>query len=454
MTGIEKQHNMPLVNSVKKRTAFYGGFGALLALMWIKNFWEIPIPALFLLAVFAVIALFADQDEMMALAVCCIPMEVAFQYKYALLVWMALYAFKYYREVRVNRAVILLLLMMVWELLHAFWLDFSVTEYFRIFAELIFCTFLLFLPKRKGNYPFLCRILAFTSCFMMLLVLLNLLKQTNFDFSAVFTGSYRFGVGNEEAENYGVNYNPNQLGFICNLSVAALLQLVVAKQHRKTDYLLITLLILFGIMTMSRTFLVCLALVITLFLFAGSGSFGTKCRRAFLIVLALIGVFLLSVWLMPEVVELFFGRFDVDDLTTGRMDLMAFYGQHLLSSPRYWLFGIGLQHYGDTLDGLYGIVENVPHNGIQELLVTWGVFGLLLFGAFVVCMIASSAPMRRKNRLNNFLPLILILVYVQAGQLISNGIVLLAFALAYWSLCENFEEDSADDRQEIGEKNR
>ncbi|MBE6596316.1 MAG: hypothetical protein E7641_01475 [Ruminococcaceae bacterium] len=407
-----------------------------------RNVFDLPIPVLIILAIGAFIALIGDRNEIIALIICCIPMSAAFQYKYLIFICILLYALKFMKDIRFSFVVFPLAFMMVWELLHAFEYAFSAYTFLRNFAELIFCAFLMMvLPQahKKINYPMICRLLAITSVCMMSIVLLNLLKETNYNFEEIFFGTYRFGVGDADTKNYGVNYNANGLGEIANLSILGLLQLVSIKKHNIFDYLLIIALTLFGVMTMSRTFLVCFALIFVMFAVSGTSTAVAKVKRIFGIILLVALLIILVYQIMPDVFERFVDRFKVADITNGRADLLGFYGEHIASSFKHSFFGVGLQDYGVKVNNIYKTAMDVCHNGTEEVVVCWGIPGLMLFAWFIVEMFRHKALGFRRC-LANYMPLLLILVFVQAGQLISSGISLLSLSFAYVSLIYNFKE--------------
>lgn len=426
------------------RGLFYCGMALMIASIFARNILDISIPVIVVLAIGALTALIATREEMIALIIACIPMSAGFQYKYLIFACIVIYAFKFYKDIKLNSAILPLLFMMAWDLIHGIFYPFVLSEFLRGFAELIFCTFLMLIIPKKIDYKLISRLLAISSVCMMLIVLLNLLEQTNYNFEEIFVGTYRFGVGDESVKNYGVNYNANALGLIANLSIAGLLQLIVAKKHNIFDYLLIVILVMFGVMTMSRAFLICLVLILAMFAVSGVPTFASKLRRLLLIALIVVLLVTLVLTLIPNVYETFAARFEVDDVTNGRSDLFAFYMDHLLSSPKHLLFGVGRQWYGDVIADMYtgvlvgGDTEmNVCHNGTQEILVCWGLPGLVLLVWFIFELIRKK-PQGLKREITNYIPLVLLLLYVQAGQLITAGIPLLAFSLAYVSLCYDF----------------
>ena len=77
----------------------------------------------------------------------------------------------------------------------------------------------------------------------------------------------------------------------------------------------------------------------------------------------------------------------------------------------------------------------MPHNGIQEVVVAWGVPGLLFFIAMICVMVRRSREENTNQRLLNYLPFVVLLAKIQVGQMITSSYTLLAFALIYISLC-------------------
>ncbi len=430
-----------------KRLRFYLEISLLYAIIFVRNILEISIPVGLILVYSFIIALGSRRDEIFALSICCIPLWAAFQYKYLLLFCILIYAMKYPKDIRISYRILPLLLMMAWELLHGGRYSFSYYEYLRDFSELIFCSFLLTMDHKKTDYPMISRLLAVSSVFVCSVVLINLLKANAFDFLLIFRGSYRFGVGNSAVQNFGLNYNANQLGFICNLSVSGLIQLILSRRQRKADYFLITALILFGVMTMSRTFLVCLALLFVLFVCFGNAGTSAKIKRIFAASLVLLLITLAGWLIMPTVFNSFAARFLEEDISNGRLELFLFYHEHLMSGFRPMFFGTGIQHYTRDLVNTYNYLSNVSHNGVQEIVLCWGIPGLLLMASLLCSMISHrKREFRRRNI--NYIPLILLMVDMQAGQFLRSGVAMLALSFVCLSLQYDFIDSTEDPANE------
>lgn len=428
----------PRVLKLKKGMTFYLKIGLFLALIFLRNVFDFPIPVSLFLVLGGAIALTGTRDDIITLGICCFPLFTAFQYKYLLLLCIVIYYFKYPKDIKLGKGVLPLVLMMLWELAHALLYNFSMFEYLRNFSELIFCTFLIINSYKKVNFEQLCRLFAICAITMAAIVLIKQLQATNYNFELIFRYGYRLGVAEQGVDNFGINFNANRLGTICSLSIAGLLQLVIQKKQRVTDYIMMFALVFIGAMTMSRSFLVCLTALAFMFIWARENNIVGRVKTIVVTIVVVLFAFYVIQLLAPVVVEQFMERFEEGDISNGRIELFFYYNEHIFSKAEYTFFGVGMQDMGGRLQDIYGITKsggNIVHNGIQQIIVAWGIPGLFIFIYFLYEMIHSSKIGHSKRTLANFIPLILVLLNAQFGQLITSGAALLGFSFAYINLC-------------------
>lgn len=432
------------VLSKQNHIPFWGMLMGFFALVFVRTVVGLEFPVILLLGYFCVMALLGDRDEILALAVVCIPTYIIFQYKYALLFLILIYAFKFPKDIKLNSSIIPIILMMVWELLHGFTGVFSISEYLRGFSELIFLGFVMSIPQKERDYPFISRALAFATVCMAFMVVYNLLQENGFSLDALYKDeSFRLGKSDEDVLNFGLNYNANGLGAICNLAIGGILHLFLLKKHQPLDTVLLVLLMILGVMTLSRSFLLCCAFIFVLFVFAGGRSQSAKLKVLLFGALALIALIIVVLVFMPYVFENYLKRFTEEDILNGRDVLLRYYNNHIFSDIKYTLFGTGLQNTYPTIYALYGRSYNVSHNGIQELVLMWGIPGLLLFVACLIDMIRISKKYAVRHRLANFIPLFFMILKAQSGQVITSGETLLSFVFAYYGLCVSFQKEQS-----------
>ncbi len=427
----------------KSHTPFIILLGAFLALIFLRAVVGVSFPASILLGWVAIMALSADRDEIIALIFVCLPTSAAFQYKYGLFICMVVYILKYKDDMRINLwGIVPVLCMMVWDLAHGLFYDLVLKDFANDFALFILLAFLMCIKTRKVDFDFICHVLGYTIFVIGLFVLFNVLKSNNYDLNALFeSGKYRFGVGNEEATQFGLNYNPNALGSLCNCGIIVLMITRYMKRNKAFDYVVIIGLILIGGLTVSRSFILTCATVFLFFSLLGNKSGKGRVKMLFTTAFLVLIVWYVVSNFIPSVYDSFIERFSVDDISNGRGDLMDFYGEHIYSSWEYSLFGIGLQDTMSKLNQIYGYVMAVPHNAIQEILVIWGYPGLIMMIALIISMIHSARQGVKKFNIVNFIPLIFVLATAMAGQLITIGYKFLMLSFAYITLSNDFSKE-------------
>ena len=413
-----------------------------MALIFVRNITKIEYPIVILLVYACVMAMLADHDETIALAVSFVPFSAAFQYRYALLALIIIYAVKHWREMKKLNlyAYIPLALMMCWEAAHALLGDFSIVLYLQGFSELIFCSFVISLPNKKFDYSLISRVLAVAVVFCCCVSLSKLLETVDYDFEAIFQDSeYRFGVVDENVGSYGLNYNSNALGFMCNIGMLGLLLRMAKYKANILDIILVVAQIALGFLTISRSFTICLILSFVLFIFSISSKTGKliKFIVSFGAILALALIVINSA--APYIFENLVDRFGADDVTGGRAGLLEVYNEYLFSDESHYLFGTGLQDVmGKVNKEAVFVVNNVPHNGIQELMVVWGIPGIVLFSTFCGMLFFMSS---KKHSLSmcNFIHFIVWFAMGMSGQWITSGKDMLMLAFLFIVLQTDFQ---------------
>ena len=407
-------------------------------LMVARYLLKIDVPAIAFLALTLLPSWFGTKSEQLAMVASCIPLSVAFQYKYALLILSAAILIRNRWKLNRSGAFMIILAMAIWEWWHAFYGRFSYVEYLRDFAELILLGLVISIDLDQVNYKLIIRSLAISVVGVCAIMLVMQLEQFDYNILAVFgrsAHSFRFGQSNMESGVYALNFNANNLGFICNLATCGVLLLVARREGTRFDIMMAVSASIFALMTLSRAAIVCLVLVFFAFIFLGEGKILQKVFSGVVgTVVAVIAMMLLWIYI-PSVFENIQERFDRADVSGGRTSLFLYYGQFLLSSPAYFLGGIGMQHIFEKVSP-YFAVHDVPHMGLQEVWVAWGIVGvfmiILLFWKIVTTSLWYS---QGKRRAYQFMPLCLTLVFTMSGQLLTSSRTLMALVFAYVCLC-------------------
>lgn len=407
-------------------------------LMIVRYLLKVNVPAIAFLLVALLPAWKGTTSEQLACAMSFVPISIAFQYKYALLILAIAILTKKQGRLKWNGLLSMIFLMMGWELWHALYGKFSYMEYLRDFAELILLGMVTSIDLHDVDHKLVIRSLTISVVGVCAIMLFMQLQQFNFNIVAVFIRSakvFRFGESNMESGRFAINFNANNLGFICNLATCGGLLLTIRKEQRWYDIVLMVSSSIFAVMTLSRSAVICMVLVyVGYWLFAGGNLAKKLIGGAGVLIIALLALLLINL-LVPSVFENLQERFQRDDVWNGRGDLLKYYMEFLFLSPLNWLFGIGMQQIYEKVV-LYVPVAGVPHLGLQEVWVAWGIVGLTMFLVMVWrIMIISRQYAQGKRQLYQYMPLVVTMTFTMTGQLLTSSRALMALTFSYVCLC-------------------
>jgi hypothetical protein len=239
----------------------------------------------------------------------------------------------------------------------------------------------------------------------------------------------RFGSTRQQlgiiTEGMRVSYNPNELGFLCLLS--ALFCLLLYRKNKKKWYLLSFCgASILGIMTQSRTFILVYAMGITLYALFSCSSVKAAFRSIIALAIGSGATIRAAVWLVPEYVARFLRRFQDADITNNRIDIMEYYFHEMSRYADRLFIGVGLQNYREK----YGYLMSA-HNATQEVIIAWGLIGLLVVITLFVGVLHNAHVHNPKARLIQYIPFVIYLVAIQSGQGFSDTAGMLRLMVAY-----------------------
>ncbi len=432
----------------KSHLVFWGLLGGLILLITVRYAFQVDIPRALFLLVIGLIVLLGDQNEIVAMILCCIPLHESIDFYYALVLCTAVYVFKYSRHIRLGTNVLLVLLCIVWELLHCMRSSFSIMSFISSIIPFVVLAVFVASDVEKLDYPFIIRALSLTALGVTLVLFVRVLYFAGYNIALAIAGLQRLGSDlHSSIENVtvqGGQINPNTLGIVSVLAATGLMQLRNMGIGRKSDILIMCVLLVFASLSTSRTYLACLALMIVLLIFSERGGAAKKLKLIGLLFLAISLVVAVLAVYFTETFTYFISRFLERDITTGRGDLMILYHNFIVRNPDVMLFGIGLQDFGDRLIQVYRVAVGVPHNAIQELIIAWGIPGLFLFAGLFLSMYLESHRKNRRQSLINWIPLFILLFKGMAGQMLNSSYTMLAFSYAYLSLCTSNPANGPD----------
>ena len=428
---------MDRIETTKYSFKFWLSMSVFYLLFVIRNLIGISFPVEIFLILVTLMACLFDEDEIVALVVSFIPLYPAFQNKIAILLCLGVLLLKCYKQIRILPFTFAGVLLILWEFFHHNIGAFSFVEGFASFAELLFVMVLACIQRKKRtDMVALSRVFGVTCIVSFIILLANTFQVTNMNFFQLLGSGYRLGeLKALEALGYQFSYNPNGLGFICNLGIGTLLLNFYHKKGTIFDAVMIAIMLFIGTLTVSRTFLILLALTVVLYIMLQNVDFFKRLRSIFFLVVALGIVLLLIYALFPNIFLNYLDRFMVEDVTNGRSYLSEFYNSFIFSSFERLFFGVGMQ----DIVGKMRLFENIdilcPHNGYQEIVVAWGLPGLILMGVFIGGIVLSGLKKRETKKLEwlHFMVLLLLLVNIIAGQFFTSSFRMIALVLVYES---------------------
>lgn len=396
-------------------------------LLFLRDFMNIAVPSIIFLIIAVLAALFSNKTEVVAFCFCCIPVLNAFQSKYALWICMLIYVIRFVQSPKFYLHFLPVLFLAVWEVLHGLTGVFSLIEMIRLFTELLFCCFILCLSGDDFDFEKTVISMSFTAVCACFIILLSQLKSYGYNVNLLFSGVFRFGYGIDETK-MSVGFNPNYLAYICICCIVGLACIIYKKRQNLFDTVLIAMLIIFGLLTMSKKFILCLLIFSILFFFCKKG----KIKNLLLVFTIIILVTVVMERIFPAAFDSLILRFSESDMSTGRNDIFVYYSQKLLADSGLLMFGVGFRGYATKLLTNYSL--SIPHNGFQELLVMWGIPGFIAFIAFLILLVSRARKLNRNMHFVNCIPLFIMLINVQVSQMVSSSVVTILIAFVYMCL--------------------
>ena len=423
-----------LTLKVGNRARFFLLMSLLYACVLLKSLLQLNILSVAFIVIPALIAITGDSDEIIAICLCCIPFYTVLKFHYIVCISVIVYLVKYAYKIKFGFSLIIVMTLIIWEVLHCFLGKFDLKYLIVFVIPYLFLVVLISTHNIDVDYGFIVRVFSATTCFSCIVFIIRLFIMVEFDIDMSFLLMNRLGqISENETQEFMMN--PNTLGVLCTLSITSLLQLKIFNQGKSFDMVMMLIIFVMGLLTLSKTYLACLLIMILMFSIFLWKKGDAKAHVFLRIVGTLLISVIVAVFLFPSVFDAFISRFMVEDITSGRMKLFEQFNEHFVSSPSGLLFGVGML---DFYNKAISVADSVPHNSVQEILFAWGIPGLILIVSFIVAMVLRSKNENRGQQLVNFIPLIIILSKAQVGQMITSNYTMLSFALIYLSLCQDF----------------
>jgi len=236
----------------------------------------------------------------------------------------------------------------------------------------------------------------------------------------------------------GLYNNPNFFTMDITIALACWICLFLADKAKKFDFVFVIFLISYGLMSISNSFILALAILILLFVLQLAKKSIVKLFSFGIIFIFII--FLAYHFIDDQVIYGYIDRVtragnfaDISEITTGRSDLWQFYIEYIFSSlySLFFGFGIGVSLYQSA------------HNFFLEILFNLGVIGTIIYIFNIYC----AFDLRKIKNIKGsyvFIPLIMFLFRAYAINLLLRDNTLFFIALIVLCLKEDFIDNKVD----------
>lgn len=305
---------------------------------------------------------------------------------------------------------------------------FSVSKFIQIAASLILLFFIL--ADRDMRIDASKAVNSYMLGFGFAII--NIFGQMLNEYSFMEIFSLRIRLGNVSAylnktmTGMCLSYNPNMLGGICALS--AMLCLILIKKRSFAGKILYFVLFFVSsitcFMTLSRSAILAYILGIFYFFLFSGGDMKTQFKKITILLLLVFVICYTVINYLGSYLTFFFDRFKYSDILNNRGRIFGEYLNVIFSSIDKMLIGVGLQDYTTKCS-----IWDSAHNAIEEVLIAWGIIGLILVIILSFIALNNCRKNMGKIKLFQLAPLITYFIILQAGQGFSvRGNVLLVMS--------------------------
>lgn len=285
----------------------------------------------------------------------------------------------------------------------------------------------------KNNYNVNNLIISFAlgSATLGIFVLLN--SASVFDVGSLMSGEIRLGMAGLKddelkAEELKFAVDANVLGMFSIASISSLFTLLYNGYKKKTVvFVLIAICFICGALTLSRTYYLCLAFALFMFVTKYKNGKSNKLLN-YLLLAIFIGGIIFFFYKFGGIVDSLLERFRGDKTGSGRTEIFAYYTNYMLNHLDYLLFGGGSLYYMQAAGSLDAI-----HNGTQQIVACYGLIGLIVFIYPLLKLFRKNY--QKSNSSGMYLTTIIIIIFfLQTLQSINPCQQMFPLLPAYWAL--------------------
>lgn len=394
-------------------------------LLYLRDVAEIKISNWLFIALATIVFILYDINYTAVFICFLIPLLRGLPYNYIFGIGFMIFMIKNLNKIVFNKYLIPLLFIFVIELFSFIYGHFSIMNFLRFAFPLLLMSLIIFNDKDCLDYKKILVYFIFGAVAVELSIIIQTINISSLDNLLSFSAR----LGRNLIGETRLVYNPNAFGVLCIFSISLLL--VLLKKYKRYKMLIMTIVffqIIAGSMSLSRTFLVLLAVMIFVVLLSLAKLTGDFVKSITLMGLICIGTYMTLYHYFPNLFEKYQTRLAVEDVSNGRIDILNDYFRILEQHPERIFLGVGLQEYPIK----YGMYQSC-HNGIQEILINWGIIGIFfaVWYMYNIYKFGWRGVLIKKQNIIYQLPLLVLLISIQAGQFFYSGNKVMYFLPIY-----------------------
>jgi len=305
----------------------------------------------------------------------------------------------------------------------------EIFQYFTITVVL----FLLILNYDCLDYKICVKYYLYGVVCAVFVALLGSFTSGGLNISHLVSYEFRAHVGTryETVDGAKLTFNANSYAYLCLTGVVCglfLLNTDISKKSKKHIFIVTCLLGLFGMFSVSRTYVLVLAMVICLYTITGKISLKKMVRF-----LAIFGCLIIVVYIAlksnSSIMNAFIERFTGEDIETGgkRLILIHEYIEAFKANPRFFWVGTGVVEYRAILN-----VFNSIHNATQQIIICLGIPGSVLY--FTALLVPVLKVIKYRIELVFWIPFMAIVLFLQSIQFLNPSMFMLTYVPAIYCL--------------------
>lgn len=291
--------------------------------------------------------------------------------------------------------------------------------------------FLLILDNSQLNYRQCIKFYFYGVIGAIMISILGSVTSGGLTVANLVSSRGHIGTTLESIDGAKISFNANTYAYYCISGVTCGFVLIKTEAKKILRYRFIVLDVLLamaGIISVSRTFLIVIALCTFLYVLSEEREIKKIIKLGALILIVTIAVFYI-LKSNAAIINAWVGRFQGEDIETGgqRVTLLHEYMKVFLANERFKWLGTGVTQYRAVTN-----IYNSIHNALQQILVCLGIPGFIIY---ITALISPIWKMRKvKIKLLYWIPLIGIVVFLQSVQFLNPSMFIPTYAIGIFAL--------------------